>query len=165
MARAISHLPTFKELMLPDLRELISENRRDPLPEIQAANSVEGAVALLEFHMGFVDPSMQVVSKSTPIGSMNIARSNLRHIVEKRLDARERSVLLALDTLEHPFKIWETLYDDEMARYMFIGTYRQKQQMLAVVASWEGKVLWNFFHTSAKSLNKHRQGQLLYKRH
>ncbi|MGK6328078.1 PBECR2 nuclease fold domain-containing protein [Erwinia sp. DT-104] len=126
---------------------------------------MEDALALLEFYMGFMEPDRLFVPKDTLIGTLHILRSNLKHIVEKRLDARERYTLLALDTLENPYEIWETLYDDEQVRYLFIGTYRQKQQMLVVVAPWDGKVLWNFMHTDAKSLNKHRQGILLYKRH
>lgn len=114
--------------------------------------------------MGFGTPEMTVVTRTTHIGDMSIVRSNLAHIVEKRVDARERYVLLALDTLESPYEIWETQYDDGMVRYMFIGTYKQKQQMLVVVAPWDGKVLWNFMHTEAKSLNKHRRGRLLYSR-
>lgn len=165
MAKAIKELTTFIELGLPDLRTLESEFRRESIPEIEQAKSVEDAVALLEMHMGFLDADMFFVPKSCPIGTINIMRSSLQHIVEKRLDARERYVLLALDTLENPYEIWETLYDDDMERYLFIGAYRQKRQMLVVVAPWEGKVLWNFFHTDAKGLNRHRQGNIVYKRH
>ncbi len=164
VARAIKGLNTFRDLELPDLRELESESRLDPTPEIEAGDSVEAAVTLMELHMGFTEPEMLIVPKDTIIGTLNILRDKLEHIVEKRLDARERYVLLALDTLENPYEVWETMYDDEQVRYIFIGAYRQKQQMLVVVAPWEGKVLWNFMHTDAKSLNKHRQGTLLYKR-
>lgn len=73
--------------------------------------------------------------------------------------------MLALDTLANPYEVWETMYDDGQVRFLFIGAYRQKQQMLVVVAPREGKVLWNVMHTDAKSLNKHRRGILLYKRH
>jgi len=165
VARAIKGLTTFRDLELPDLRVLESEFRLDPTPEIEAGDSVEAAVALLEFHMGFLEQDMLVVPKNTIIGTLSILRDKLEHIVEKRLDARERYVLLALDTMENPYEVWETMYDDEQVRYLFIGTYRQKQQMLVVVAPWEGKVLWNFMHTDAKSLNKHRQGTLIYRRH
>ncbi|PIJ55650.1 PBECR2 nuclease fold domain-containing protein [Erwinia aphidicola] len=165
MARAIKGLNTFKDLDLTDLRELESEFRLDPTPEIEAGDSVEAAVTLLEKYMGFTEPEMLIVPKKTIIGTLYILRDKLEHIVEKRLDARERYVLLALDTLKHPYEVWETMYDDEQVRYLFIGAYRQKQQMLVVVAPWEGKVLWNFMHTDAKSLNKHRQGNLLYKRY
>jgi hypothetical protein len=164
LAKALDGLLTFKDFNLPDLRTLGIEDRRDPLDEITAGSTAEEALIILEHHMGFSTQEMKVVVKTTPIGDLNIVRNNLAHIVEKRIDARERYVRNAIDTLENPFEIWETSYSDEMVRYMFIGTYRQKQQMLVVVAPWDGKVLWNFMHTEAKSLNKHRRGSLLYQR-
>lgn len=164
MAKALDGLQTFKELGLKDLRNLDVEERRDQLDEIAAGSTAEEALALLEQHMGFGSPEMTVLVKTTHIGDMSIVRDKLAHIVEKRVDARERYVKLALDTLEHPYEIWETMYDDGMVRYIFIGTYKQKQQMLVVVAPWDGKVLWNFMHTEAKGLNKHRRGNLLYSR-
>ena len=165
MARTIKGLLTFREAGLPDLRVLDSEFRLYPTYEIEAGDSIEAAVALLELHMGFLESDMIAVPKKNIVGTLNILRDKLEHIVEKRLDARERYVLLALDKLENPYEIWETMYDDGQVRYLFIGEYRQKQQMLVVVTPWEGKVLWNFMHTDAKSLNKHRQGNLLYKKH
>ena len=164
MAKALDGLQTFKELGLKDLRNLDAEERRDQLDEIAAGSTAEEALALLEQHMGFSSPEMTVLVKTTHIGDMSIVRDKLAHIVEKRVDARERYVKLALDTLEQPYEIWETMYDDGMVRYIFIGTYKQKQQMLVVVAPWDGKVLWNFMHTEAKGLNKHRRGNLLYSR-
>ncbi|EKN3348163.1 hypothetical protein AAIP46_003414 [Yersinia ruckeri] len=163
MARAVDGLPTFKDLNLPDLRDLAAELRRKPLDEVEAAESIDDALQILEIHMGFVQAEMVSIEKSTPIGTMKIHRSNLIHIVEKRRDARERYVLLALDTIKNPFEVWESDYDDEQVRFVFIGAYSQKQQMLVIVAPWEGKVLWNFMHTESKSLNKHRRGKLLYK--
>ena len=158
MAKALDGLQTFKELGLKDLRNLDAEERRDQLDEIAAGSTAEEALALLEQHMGFSSPEMTVLVKTTHIGDMSIVRDKLAHIVEKRVDARERYVKLALDTLE------QTMYDDGMVRYIFIGMYKQKQQMLVVVAPWDGKVLWNFMHTEAKGLNKHRRGNLLYSR-
>jgi len=162
MAKALNGLPTFKDLDLKDLRNLEAEERRDQPEEIVAGSTAEEALAFLEAHMGFSSPEMSAIIKATHIGNMCIVRDKLAHIVEKRVDARERYVKLALDTLEHPYEIWETMYDDEMVRYIFIGTYKQRQQMLVVVAPWDGKVLWNFMHTEAKGLNKHRRGKLLY---
>jgi hypothetical protein len=164
MAKALNGLPTFNDLGLKDLRNLEVEERRDQLDEIVAGSTAEEALTLLEEHMGFSSAEITVLVKNTHIGTMNIVREKLAHIVEKRVDARERYVKLALDTLENPYEIWETMYDDGMVRFMFIGMYKQKQQMLVVVAPWDGKMLWNFMHTEAKGLNKHRRGRLLYSR-
>lgn len=165
MVKAIENLPTFREFGRPDLRDLESQLRRVPVPEIKQAISTENAVTLLEFHMGFLEPEMRYIPRTCPLGTINILRSNLAHIVDKRRDARERYVLLALDTFENPYEIGETPYDDRWVRFLFIGTYQQKRQMLVVVAPWEGKVLWNFMHSDAKNLNKHLQGNLLYLKH
>ena len=166
MAKDLDGQPTFKDLNLKDLRNLEAEERRDPLDEIMAGSTAEEALALLETHMGFSSPEMRMIVKTTHIGKISILRDKLAHIVEKRVDARERYVKLALDTLGSPYEIWETMYDDEMVRYIFIGTYKQKQkqQMLVVIAPWDGRLLWNFMHTEAKGLNKHRRGNLLYSR-
>lgn len=37
--------------------------------------------------------------------------------------------------------------------------------MLVVVSIKDGLMLWNFMQTDAKSLNKHRHGELLHKRY
>lgn len=104
MAKALDGLRTFKDLGLKDLRNLEAEERRDQLDEIVAGSTAEEALALLEAHMGFSSPEMSVIIKATYIGEMNILRNNLAHIVEKRVDARERYVKLALDTLEKGFE-------------------------------------------------------------
>lgn len=164
MAKAVEGLQTFKELDLKDLRNLDTYERNDLVDEIEAGRSLEEALELLEVHMGFSTTEMTEIVRTTPIGDIHILRDKLSHIVEKRVDARERYVKFALDTLVNPYEIWQTMYDDGMVRYIFIGTYKQKQQMLVVVAPWDGKVLWNFMHTEAKGLNKHRRGDLLYSR-
>ncbi|MDF7662862.1 PBECR2 nuclease fold domain-containing protein [Erwiniaceae bacterium L1_54_6] len=164
MAKAVEGLQTFKDLDLKDLRNLYTDERNDLVDEIEAGRSLEEALELLEVHMGFRTAEMTEIVRTTPIGDIHILRDKLSHIVEKRVDARERYVKFALDTLVSPYEIWQTMYDDGMVRYMFIGTYKQKQQMLVVVAPWNDKVLWNFMHTEAKGLNKHRRGNLLYSR-
>ncbi|MGY2290900.1 hypothetical protein ACW9H6_13975 [Pseudomonas sp. SDO528_S397] len=56
-------------------------------------------------------------------------------------------------------------YSDGSARLAFIGAYETKRQMLVIVNIQAGNVLWNFMQTDAKALNKHRHGQLVYKRY
>ena len=45
------------------------------------------------------------------------------------------------------------------------GAFQGKRQMLVIVEMIEGELLWNFMHSDAKSLNKHRHGMLLHKRY
>ncbi|MFG0412031.1 PBECR2 nuclease fold domain-containing protein [Pseudomonas sp. NY5710] len=106
----------------------------------------------------------RVVIRS-PMGDILIQRSCIHHIVEKRQDARERYVKVALDTLIGPFEVWQVAYTNDTNRLAFIGVYETKRQMLVVVVLNKGKMLWNFMQCDAKALNKHRHGKLLYKRY
>ncbi|QLS23643.1 hypothetical protein [Klebsiella michiganensis] len=66
-ARAIEGLNTFKDLGLPDIRNLESAQRRDSLDEIAAGATAEEALGLLEFHMGFAVADMVEIEKQTHI--------------------------------------------------------------------------------------------------
>lgn len=164
VAKIISGLPSWQDLELPNLAYAEDVLFKPPHPEVETSDTFEGALAILENYLGFIDPSILAVVKTTPLWALNIKRENLPHIVEKRKDARERYVTMALDTLADPYEVWEAMYDDDLVRYKFIGVYRQRYQMLVVVAPWDGKVLWNFMQMELKSLNKHRHGTLLYKK-
>ncbi|MFV3290768.1 PBECR2 nuclease fold domain-containing protein [Pseudomonas sp. NY11955] len=111
------------------------------------------------------DEKASLVSIRTPMGDIRIQRSCIRHIVEKRQDARERYVKVALDTLIGPFEVWEVAYTNGTYRLAFIGVYETRRQMLVVVTLDHGKSLWNFMQCDAKALNKHRHGKLLYTRY
>lgn len=165
MAKEHADQPTWVDLGLPDLRTLAREFRSTAKEELPASDTTEGALRTLESHFGFIGNIQQEVAIRTPIGPIKIPRCNLLHIVEKRPDARERFVKLALDTLDGPFEIWKVSYDDDSYRYAFIGSYESKRQMLVVVSIWDGNVLWNFMNNDAKSLNKHRHGNLVYRRY
>lgn len=99
------------------------------------------------------------------MGDILIQRSCIHNIVEKRQDARERYVKVALDTLIGPFEVWQVAYTNDTNRLAFIGVCETKRQMLVVVVLNKGKMLWNFMQCDAKALNKHRHGKLLYKRY
>jgi len=165
MAKIIIDQPSWKSLGMPDLRYIDAEHKSELVQEVESVETLDEAVKVLERCIGFENPTIQIVQKDTPVFPVHIDRSYLPHIVEKRQDSRERYVNFALDTLANPYEIWEAQYDDEQCRYLFIGTYKQKYQLLCVVAPWDGKLLWNFMQNEAKSLNKHRYGRLIYQRH
>lgn len=110
-------------------------------------------------------------SEDFPEGCRNVpklcflTRDKLAHIVEKRPDSRERYVQHAIDTLTGPFEVWKVLYDNGGFRLAFINAYEAKNDMLVVVDVRNGHVLWNFMHAPSRAMNKHRQGDLLYKRY
>lgn len=150
---------------LPDLRTLAREWRTRAIEELAAADSHGTAIELAAQHLGLNREEASVATVRTPMGDIRIQRSCIHHIVEKRQDARERYVKVALDTLIGPFEVWHVAYTNDTYRLAFIGVYETKRQMLVVVTLDNGKMLWNFMQCDAKALNKHRHGKLLYKRY
>lgn len=157
--------PTWQEHGLPDLRMAGPELRSAALEEVEAGDDLHTAMAVVARHLGFVDMAIESMTIDTPVEHVTVHRDDLKHIVEKRAEARERYVKFALDTLSGPLEVWKVEYDNDSFRLAFIGSYEGKRQMLVVVNVEGGQRLWNFMHTEAKSLNKHRHGQLLYKRY
>ncbi|HCH1122259.1 TPA: PBECR2 nuclease fold domain-containing protein [Vibrio parahaemolyticus] len=162
MAREIKDQLKWVDLDLLDLRRLGVEHRLPCPGEILAAESKEAALLLLAEAFGCVDKA--VVELTSKIGVLLVERNKLEHIIEKRQDARERYVRYALATLDEPYEVWKVAYDDDSWRYAFIGMFQTKRQMLVVVNIQKTDVLWNFMHCDAKSLNKHRHGELIYQR-
>ncbi|WP_406820362.1 PBECR2 nuclease fold domain-containing protein [Pseudomonas sp. KnCO4] len=156
---------TWLDEKLPDLRTLARELRAQAIEELAAADSHDSAIELAAQYLGLDTDKAGVVTVKTPMGDVRIQRSCLYHIFEKRQDARERYVKVALDTLLGPFEIWQVAYTNRTHRLAFIGVYETKRQMLVVVTLDRGKTLWNFMQCDAKALNKHRHGKLLYKRY
>jgi hypothetical protein len=155
---------TWIDYGLLDLRPLPPELRSLAPQEIAAADDLDAAVEILARCFGLGDPNVDRVAMNTPVGIVTIIRDKLLHIAEKRQDARERYAYYAIDTLNDPFEVWRVEYDNGNYRLAYIGVYVGKRQMLVVVDTIDGDVLWNFMHTDAKALNKHRHGQPIYQR-
>ena len=153
----------WNDLGLVDLRSLEPEHRLDCPGEIIAAEDADSAynIILEAFNLSHENDTSQAL---TPIGLIDIHGNNLKHIVEKRNDARERFVKYAIETIYNPFEIWSSEYKDGTKRFQFIGSFKSRNQMLVVVAQYETHTLWNFMHTEAKKLNKHRCGEIIYQR-
>lgn len=164
-ARAVPNQKTWIDYGLPDLRPLDTTLRSVPPAEVPAAPSMDHAVEVLARAFGMGDPLIDRVAMTTPVGLVTVHREKLVHIVEKRADARERYVHYAIETLRDPFEVWSVEYDNGNHRRAFIGAFQGKRQMLVIVEMIQGELLWNFMHSDAKSLNKHRHGMLLHKRY
>lgn len=130
---------------------------------INAGSSFEEAIAILESELGFTCETQKELEIRTPIGSVSVKRDMLGHIVEKRLDARERYVRMAISTMRDPFEVWAVEYDDESIRHAYIGVFNGKTHLLVIVTRIGEDTLWNFMHGDAKSINKHRHGQCLHR--
>ena len=135
------------------------------MEEVPDAATHEDAIETVAQYLGFISSAIQSLTVDTPMGNVTIQRSNIYHIVEKRTDARERYVRMALDTLTGPLEVWKVAFTDDTNRLAFIVAYESKRQMLVSVTLKNGQMLWNFMQSDAKSLNKRRHGDLLYKRY
>ena len=80
-----------------------------------AGKDITDAVDILASNLGIADSACPQVCITSPLGRVLIQRTTLRHIVEKRQDARERYVKFALDTLTGPLEIWRVAYSDGSA--------------------------------------------------
>lgn len=156
---------TWLDYGLPDLRSLDRALRSSALEEVQAGNDIAEAEEIVASNLGLTGSACSHSCIDSPVGVVLVRRATLRHIVEKRQDARERYVKFALDTLTGPLEIWRVAYSDGSTRLAFIGAYETNRQMLVIVNIQAGNIVWNFMQTDAKALNKHRHGELLYKRY
>lgn len=154
----------WNELGLDDLRSLEPEQRLPCPGLIDAAQDFDSAFQILLEAFSLEGRSDSIKLETQHIGLVDIKGNDLKHIVEKRSDARERFVHYALTTIHDPFEIWLSEYEDKTQRFQLIGSFKTKAQMLVVIAKYENQTLWNFMHTDAKKLNKHRCGKLIYQR-
>ena len=163
IARKVPGQPTWVDFELPELKHTDDTHRLTAPDPVEESSDIHAAYQVLLKAFGLGDAESTV--KRTVAGDILVERDKLMHIVEKRTDARERYVNFALTTLEAPYEVWKVAYDDGSYRYSFIGMFKHKRQMLVVVKISGKKILWNFMHTSMGSLNKHRNGELIYQRH
>ncbi len=92
----------------------------------------------------------------------------LPHIVGKVENGRERYANYVVPTLEQPFEVWLTPYDDGTFRKRFIGLFEGRSDLLVVVReNRDGSLFWELYNamqSASKNLNKLRAGALLYGR-
>ncbi|QXL84130.1 PBECR2 nuclease fold domain-containing protein [Comamonas sp. NLF-1-9] len=160
VAREKPDQPTWKTLDLPDLREL---QPRAQAPELlAAAESIEDAVSLLRGTLGV--PVGAARSVHTPVGDVTIMDELLRHVVDKRQNARERYANFVLPTLMRPDEVWRTAYDNGTTRKRFIKLFSgSKYDIIVIVEEMpDGDVLWNIINRERGKMNTMRIGELAY---
>jgi len=160
IAKELAGQPTWKTNGLTDLRAIQPSMAAPEL--LQKADSVEGAVEVLRGALGVEAGSARFVQ--TPAGIVAIFDDLLKHVVEKRLDARERYASYVLPTLQTPDEIWQTAYDDDTTRRRYIKLFSDaKYDILVIVREGaNGDVLWNVLNRDRKDMNTMRVGNLLY---
>jgi hypothetical protein len=162
VAKKIIGQENWKQFGLPDIRDIDVGLQALPPLEMEGAPNMESALSQVALGFGLQE-GVDAMLLETPCGTVAVQRKGLAHIVEKRPNSRERFTAFAVDTVKKPLEVWRTDYDDGSSRLIFIGVYQAKYQMLVIVHLEHGRVLWNFMNCDKKALNKHRNGELIYR--
>ena len=160
VAKEVAWQDTWQTLGLADLRQMRPSMAAPDL--LTAAESVEDAVNVLRSALGVPVNGARFVE--TPTGLVTIFDKLLTHVVEKRLDRRERFGAFVLPTLQQPDEVWETAYDDATTRRRFIKLFSDsKYDLLVIVREGpDGAVLWNVLNRDRKAMNTMRTGRLVH---
>ena len=160
VAKEVAGQDTWQTLGLADLRQMRPSMAAPDL--LTAAESVEDAVNVLRSALGVPVNGARFVE--TPAGLVTIFDKLLTHVVEKRLDRRERFGAFVLPTLQQPDEVWETAYDDATTRRRFIKLFSDsKYDLLVIVREGpDGAVLWNVLNRGRKAMNTMRTGRLVH---
>jgi SPP1 gp7 family putative phage head morphogenesis protein len=144
----------------PDLRT-VPEGQRQPAPGLLPAGKTRPeAEAILARALGL--DKRPLIEVATPIERVYLKRELLAHLVEKPENARERYANFILPTLQRPFEIYRTEYEDGF-RDRYVGLFTGKYNLLTVARiNKDGSVLWNVMNVEDKRMNKQRVGELLY---
>ena len=144
----------------PDLRR-VPENQRLVAPALLPGGKTrEEAEAILAKALGL--DTRPLVAVATPIERVFLKRELLAHLVEKTENARERYANFILPTLQSPFEVYRTEYEDGF-RDRYIGLFTGKNDLLTVVRiNKDGSLLWNIMQTDDRRMNKQRVGELLF---
>lgn len=160
IAKEVAGQENWKSLGRPDLRQME--------PSMAAPALMPGGVDLAEA-VSFLREALQVPINGarfveTPTGVVAIFDKLLPHVVEKRLDRRERFAGFVLPTLQAPDEVWETAYDDATSRRRFIKIFSDTKYDLLVIVreASDGEVLWNVIQRERKGMNAMRVGRLIY---
>ena len=159
-AKAISGQPTWRDSGLSDLREMGSGETAPPL--LKAADTAADALATLRAALGIAVGGKLVIK--TPLEQVTITDASLPHVVEKRIDARERFAELVEPTLSRPNEVWQVEYDDATTRNRYIKLFSgTKYDLLVMVrVDPDGSVFWNMMQRDRKRMNALRMGRLAY---
>lgn len=152
---------TWRSYGRPDARHVPEASRAEAPAILREAASIGAAHALLAAELGVSEGSpLRVVQ--TPVDQASIRFEHLRHVVEKRGDARERYARFVLPTLTEPYEVWLTRYEDGY-RKRYIGLFRGRRDLALIVREGrDGSLMWNAIPVDDRRLNAFREGALLY---
>ncbi|MBF0583093.1 MAG: minor capsid protein [Magnetococcales bacterium] len=147
----------------PDLRD-VGNDLRLPAPSLLEVGK-DGAQALLILQTALgVSPAKPLRVINTPVDQVPIRFEFLPHLVKKREHRREVTANYIIPTLENPYEVWLTAYEDGF-RKRYIGLFQDQRDILSVVKeNQDGSLLWNVIRMRDTELNKQRTGSLIWKK-
>lgn len=169
MIREEKDQESWKDFDLDDIKNTPLE-KFHPFEEsmiLKAGDTEEEALEIVSKEFELIDGiySRKIILNAIQSWAI-VSIDNLKHVVEKRRDARERFSKLAHLTLLNPFEVWKIKYSDGGFRLAFIGIFLGSKNHILLILKIDANnnVLWNFMQCELKKLNKHRLGELLYKK-
>jgi SPP1 gp7 family putative phage head morphogenesis protein len=153
---------TFKDFGRPAVRSLPEDNFMQAPEMLRGGSGKKEALKILEDALGISDEN-PVVKVKSPIDEILIKREYLERIVEKRDNARERYANYILPTLQNPFEIYITEFEDGTSRFQYIALFKGKNNILASVRiNSDGSILYNMMQSDNKTMDGSRVGDLVY---
>ncbi|MBI1936675.1 MAG: phage head morphogenesis protein [Ignavibacteriales bacterium] len=152
----------WKDFNRPDIRNLPQEYFQPAPLLLEPGHDKEEALRIIISALG-ISNEKKILSVKTPIETVLIKQDYLSHLVEKRLDQRERFANFIIPTLKNPFEIYLTEYEDGFRR-QYIGLFESKYNILTVARfNDDGSLLfWNMMHADKTKMNKNRIGELIW---
>jgi SPP1 gp7 family putative phage head morphogenesis protein len=152
---------TWKDYGRPDLRDLPAGLRLPAPAVIAAAVTREMAAETLAAELGLTAEAAYRVVR-TPVETLTIWRDTLPHMVDNA-EHRERYARFVLPTLQDPYEVYLTAYDDGGLRPRYIGVFGGKNDLMCIVRrNRDGSLFYNLMQTEPKKMNGHRVGVLVY---
>jgi hypothetical protein len=155
-------LKTFQDFGRPDIKDLDRNLFLPSPPLVKAGNDAESGFNVISNSLGFSETN-NLLTLITPLGKVKIYNNLLKHITEKRIDARERFSNFIFPTLQDPFEIYEAIVDGKLT-CQFIGLFDGRFNLLVTTTVIVGKPMLfrNMMHADDRRINKHRKGVLIY---
>jgi|GEM_PF-3090780 len=99
-----------------------------------------------------------------------IKRSTLIHIADPGDNpdfSRTRYANFIIPTLQQPFEVWDTPYQDGTIRRRYLALFENRERTkggFGMVRIYkDGSLLWTWYPMRAKQLNRQREGSLRYR--
>lgn len=158
---------TYKDFGLPRIVDTPASLRLPAPAMLPRADTAEAALVQLAGALAIPKKTgFRRVETPDALDDVVVRQEALPHVVEKRDHARERYANYILPTLRDPLEVWLVRHDDDRYRRRFIGVFEEtKNQSLVIVEeNRDGSLLYNFMQARTKSLDKQREGFLLYQK-